>query len=98
MCIRDRCLGLEVVTPQGEIWHGLKGLRKDNTGYDLRNLMIGSEGTLGVITRIVLRLFPKPASTMVAMCAAKDYGTVLQILSAARNGLGPTLSLSLIHI
>jgi FAD/FMN-containing dehydrogenase len=57
---RELCLGLEVVTPQGEVWDGLKGLRKDNTGYDLRNLMIGSEGTLGVITAATLKLYPRP--------------------------------------
>ncbi len=55
---RDLCLGLEVVTPQGEIWDGLTGLRKDNTGYDLRHLLIGSEGTLGIITAAVMKLYP----------------------------------------
>src|SRR5690606_25939741 len=63
---RDLVLGLEVVTPQGEIWNGLRGLRKDNTGYDLRNLYIGSEGTLGFITAATLKLFPLP----VAQCTA----------------------------
>ena len=57
---RELCLGLEVVTPQGEIWSGLRGLRKDNTGYDLRDLFIGAEGTLGVITGAVLKLYPQP--------------------------------------
>ncbi len=57
---RELCLGLEAVLPDGSIWHGLKRLRKDNTGYDLRNLLIGSEGTLGVITAASLRLFPRP--------------------------------------
>ena len=55
---RDLCLGLEVVTPQGEVWDGLSGLRKDNTGYDLRGLFVGSEGTLGIITAATLKLFP----------------------------------------
>ena len=55
---RELCLGLEVVTPQGDIWSGLRGLRKDNTGYDLRDLFIGAEGTLGVITGAVLKLLP----------------------------------------
>ncbi len=59
---RDLCLGLEVVTAQGDIWHGLKGLRKDNTGYDLRDLFIGSEGTLGIITAAVMKLYPLPIS------------------------------------
>ena len=57
---RELCLGLEVVTAQGEIWSSLHGLRKDNTGYDLRDLFIGSEGTLGIITAATLRLFPQP--------------------------------------
>ena len=57
---RELCLGLEVVTPQGEIWEGTSGLRKDNTGYDLRDLMIGSEGTLGIITAATLKLYPLP--------------------------------------
>jgi FAD/FMN-containing dehydrogenase len=60
---RDLCLGLEVVTAQGEVWHGLSGLRKDNTGYDLRDLFIGSEGTLGVITAATMKLYPLPAAT-----------------------------------
>ena len=66
---RDLCLGLEVVTAQGEIWNGLKALRKDNSGYDLRDLFIGSEGTLGVITGAVLKLFPAPAERVTAFAA-----------------------------
>ena len=89
---REMVLGVEAVLADGTVVNSLNKMIKNNAGFDLKHLFIGSEGTLGVITRIVLRLFPKPASTMVAMCAAKDYGTVLQILSAARNGLGPTLS------
>ena len=57
---RDLVLGLEVVLPDGRVWDGLRGLRKDNTGYDLKQLFIGAEGTLGIITAAVLRLFPKP--------------------------------------
>ena len=60
---RELCLGLEVVTPRGEIWNGLTGLRKDNTGYDLRNLYIGSEGTLGIITAATLKVYPDRKST-----------------------------------
>ena len=66
---RDLCLGLEVVTAQGEIWNGLSGLRKDNTGYDLRDLFIGSEGTLGVITAATLKLYPQPAVQLTAWAA-----------------------------
>ena len=66
---RELCLGLEVVTPTGEIWDGLSGLRKDNTGYDLRHLYIGSEGTLGVITAAVMKLQPQPAATRTALAA-----------------------------
>jgi FAD/FMN-containing dehydrogenase len=68
---RDLCLGLEVVTASGEVWDGLKGLRKDNSGYDLRDLFIGSEGTLGVITGAVLKLFPAPAERATAFVAAE---------------------------
>ena len=57
---RDLVLGLEVVLPDGQIWDGLRGLRKDNTGYDLKQLFIGAEGTLGIITAAVLKLFPRP--------------------------------------
>jgi FAD/FMN-containing dehydrogenase len=66
---RELCLGLEVVTAQGEIWHGLSGLRKDNTGYDLRNLLIGSEGTLGIITAACMKLYPQPAAQLTAWAA-----------------------------
>ena len=64
---RDLVLGLEVVTPEGEIWDGLRGLRKDNTGYDLKHLYVGAEGTLGIITAAVLKLFPRPRSVETAM-------------------------------
>ncbi|WP_293606160.1 FAD-binding oxidoreductase, partial [Polaromonas sp. UBA4122] len=66
---RDLCLGLEVVTAQGEVWNGLSGLRKDNTGYDLRDLFIGSEGTLGVITAATMKLYPLPAAQLTALAA-----------------------------
>ena len=66
---RELCLGLEVVTPQGEIWSKLRGLRKDNSGYDLRDLFIGAEGTLGIITAAVLKLFPPPKATVTALAA-----------------------------
>ncbi|NBP27922.1 MAG: FAD-binding oxidoreductase, partial [Betaproteobacteria bacterium] len=82
---RDLCLGIEVVTPTGEIWNGLRRLRKDNTGYDLRDLFIGSEGTLGFITAAVLKLFPKPAGLVTALVrvgSATDALALLQIAQA----------------
>lgn len=89
---REMVLGLEVVLADGTVMTSLNKMIKNNAGFDLKHLFIGSEGTLGIITRIVLRLFPKPASTMVALCAAEDYGTVLKLLAAARSQLGPVLS------
>ena len=89
---RELCLGLEVVTAQGEIWHGLSGLRKDNTGYDLRNLMIGSEGTLGIITAATLKLFPKPAAQLTAWAAVPSLPAAVQLLGLAHQRLGPGLT------
>jgi D-lactate dehydrogenase (cytochrome) len=82
---RALCLGLEVVTPQGEIWDGLRGLRKDNTGYDLRDLYIGSEGTLGIITAAVLQLFPKPKSRLTAIAAVSSVDAALELFNLART-------------
>ena len=89
---RELCLGLEVVTPDGEIWDGLSGLRKDNTGYSLRDLYIGSEGTLGVITAATLKLSPQPAARMTALaaCASLDTAVALLQLAQARLGAGLT--------
>jgi FAD/FMN-containing dehydrogenase len=89
---RELCLGLEVVTPAGEVWHGLSGLRKDNTGYSLRDLYIGSEGTLGVITAATLKLSPLPAASMTALatCATLAAATELLQLAQARLGAGLT--------
>ncbi|KAF1018648.1 MAG: putative FAD-linked oxidoreductase [Paracidovorax wautersii] len=89
---REMVLGLEVVLADGTVVTSLNKMIKNNAGFDLKHLFIGSEGTLGIITRVVLRLFPKPASTMVAMCAAPDYATVLKLLGSARASLGPLLS------
>ncbi|ALI56612.1 FAD-binding oxidoreductase [Celeribacter marinus] len=89
---RDLCLGLEVVMPTGEIWHGLKRLRKDNTGYDLKNLMIGSEGTLGVITAAALRLYPRPAQEAAAFMVVRDPQGALDLLSMARDLIGEGIS------
>ncbi len=89
---RDLCLGLEVVTPHGEVWHGLSGLRKDNTGYDLRHLLIGSEGTLGIITGATLKLAPQPAASMTAMATCADLPACVRLLSLARQRLGDSLT------
>jgi FAD/FMN-containing dehydrogenase len=89
---RELCLGLEVVTAQGEIWHGLSGLRKDNTGYDLRNLMIGSEGTLGIITAATMKLFPQPAAQLTAWAAVPSMDAAVQLLGLAHQRLGPGLT------
>jgi FAD/FMN-containing dehydrogenase len=89
---RDLALGLEVVTPQGEIWHGLRGLRKDNTGYDLRDLYIGSEGTLGIITAAVLKLFPLPRAQRTALMIVPDLHAALRLLQRARAGFGAALT------
>ncbi len=78
---RDLCLGIEAVLPDGSIFNGLTRLRKDNAGYDLRHLMIGSEGTLGVITAASLKLFPLPASRVVALLAVPSPGAALELLA-----------------
>lgn len=89
---RDLCLGLEVVTPQGEIWDGLKGLRKDNTGYDLRDLFIGSEGTLGIITAATMKLFPQPAAQLTAFAAVPSMEAAVRLLGLAHQHLGAGLT------
>ncbi|HYF16566.1 MAG TPA: FAD-binding oxidoreductase, partial [Ramlibacter sp.] len=89
---RDLCLGLEVVNAQGEIWDGLTGLRKDNTGYDLRQLFIGSEGTLGIITAATLKLYPKPAATLTAWAAVPSLEHAVQLLTLAQARLGAGLT------
>lgn len=95
---RDLCLGLEAVLPDGQIWHGLSRLRKNNTGYDLKNLLIGSEGTLGVITAAALKLFPTPAGEGTAMFVVPSPEAGLALLSMARTQLGDGISaFELIH-
>ena len=89
---RDLCLGLEVVTPQGDIWDGLSGLRKDNTGYDLRHLYIGSEGTLGIITAATMKLAPLPAATTTAWAACDSLQQGVALLNLARKRLGSGLT------
>ncbi len=89
---RDLCLGLEAVLPSGEIWHGLTRLRKDNTGYDLRNLLVGAEGTLGVITAATLKLFSRPASVATALMVVRDPAAALRLLAMARDLVGEAVS------
>jgi FAD/FMN-containing dehydrogenase len=89
---RDLCLGLEAVLPSGDIWHGLTRLRKDNTGYDLRNLLIGAEGTLGVITAAALKLAPIPAATGTAVFVVASPAAALDLLDLARDQLGEGIS------
>jgi FAD/FMN-containing dehydrogenase len=89
---RELCLGLEVVTAQGEIMSSLRGLRKDNTGYDLRDLFIGAEGTLGVITAAVLKLFPQPRAQVTALAALRTPQQALRLLSLAQAHCGASLT------
>jgi FAD/FMN-containing dehydrogenase len=89
---RELCLGLEVVSAQGEIWQGLSGLRKDNTGYDLRNLMIGSEGTLGIITAATMKLYPLPAAKLTAWAAVPSVAHAVELLGLAHLHLGAGLT------
>jgi len=89
---RALCLGVEVVTAEGELWDGLRALRKDNTGYDLRDLFIGSEGTLGIITAAVLQLYPLPARQVCTFGAIASPEAALQLLSLARHRLGASLT------
>jgi len=90
--MRDLVLGLEVVTPDGEIWDGLRGLRKDNTGYDLKQLFIGGEGTLGIVTAAVLKLFPLPKDLQTAIVALSDLDAAIPLLAAARTASGDAVT------
>ncbi|MBZ0132367.1 MAG: FAD-binding oxidoreductase, partial [Rhodocyclaceae bacterium] len=107
--MRELTLGIEAVLPDGRIWHGLRGLRKDNTGYDLKHLFIGAEGTLGIITAAVLKLFPRPRSSATAWLAVRDPAAAVELLSRLRDACGervtgfeivarPALELVLKHI
>jgi FAD/FMN-containing dehydrogenase len=89
---RDQVLGLEVVLPDGRVWNGLRSLRKDNTGYDLKQLFIGAEGTLGIITAAVLKLQPKPTATATAWVAVPDPAGAVELLSHLRNACGDRLT------
>jgi FAD/FMN-containing dehydrogenase len=89
---RDQVLGLEAVLPDGRIWDGLRALRKDNTGYDLKQLFIGAEGTLGIITAAVLKLHPKPTASATAWIQVADPQKAVELLSALRDGCGDRLT------
>jgi FAD/FMN-containing dehydrogenase len=89
---REQVLGLEVVLPDGRVWDGLRGLRKDNTGYDLKQLFLGAEGTLGVITAAVLRLYPKPAASATAWIALGSAREAVELLAGLRERLGERIS------
>lgn len=89
---RQLCLGLEVVLPTGEIWNGLRSLKKDNTGYDLRDLFIGAEGTLGIITAAVLKLLPQPAGNQVAIVGLDSPEKALSLLNRALKTCGNALT------
>ncbi|HUJ86019.1 MAG TPA: FAD-binding oxidoreductase [Burkholderiales bacterium] len=89
---REQVLGLEVVLPDGRIWSGLRGLRKDNTGYDLKQLFIGAEGTLGVITAAVLKLYPRPSAVTTAWIALASPARAVELLARLRGRLGDRLS------
>ena len=90
--MRDLTLGLEVVLPDGRIWDGLRALRKDNTGYDLKQLFIGAEGTLGVITAAVLKLFPLPRQRVTVFAAASNMAATLPLLARLREASGDALT------
>ncbi|MDQ0319391.1 FAD/FMN-containing dehydrogenase [Pararhizobium capsulatum DSM 1112] len=90
--MRQLCLGLEVVLPTGEIWDGLRRLKKDNTGYDLRDLFIGAEGTLGIITGAVLKLYPRPLGHQVAFAGVASVADALALFERASSLAGPALT------
>jgi FAD/FMN-containing dehydrogenase len=89
---RDLVLGLEVVLPDGRVWNGLRGLRKDNTGYDLKHLFVGAEGTLGIITAAVLKLFPKPRSRATAFVAVESPAAAVALLTRLRESCGERIT------
>src|SRR3954451_10223197 len=89
---RDLVLGLEVVLADGRVWNGLKGLRKDNMGYDLKNLFVGSEGTLGIITAAMLKMYPRQRASATAFTAVQDVKSAVALLGELRDALGDRLT------
>ena len=89
---RDLTLGIEVVLADGRVWEGLRGLRKDNTGYDLKQLFIGGEGTLGIVTAATVKLFPAPRSRVTALCAVATAEAAVQLLAQQKGALGDRLT------
>ncbi|MEZ5827181.1 MAG: FAD-binding oxidoreductase [Hyphomicrobiales bacterium] len=89
---RDLALGLEVVLADGRVWHGLKSLRKDNTGYDLKDLFVGSEGTLGIITAAVLRLFPRPMEAVTCFAGVNELERAPDFFTRVYDAAGPMLA------
>lgn len=89
---RDLVLGIEAVLPDGRIWNGLRGLRKDNTGYDLKHLFIGGEGTLGIVTAAVLKLFPRPREVVTAFAAVTSVEAAVELLGRVRTASGDAVS------
>ena len=89
---RDLVLGIEAVTADGKIWNGLKALRKDNTGYDLKHLLMGAEGTLGIITAAVLKLFPKPQRSCTALIAVPNPAAAVELLATIQSAMGDRLT------
>jgi FAD/FMN-containing dehydrogenase len=89
---RDLVLGIEVVLPDGRVWNGLSGLRKDNAGYEMKHLFIGSEGTLGVITAATLKLFPRPRSRVTGFIGLASPEHALKLLARAQGGSGGTVT------
>jgi FAD/FMN-containing dehydrogenase len=90
--MRDLCLGIELVTPTGEIFNGLRGLRKDNTGYSLKDLYIGSEGSLGIITAATLKLYPLPKSKVTALVTIQNIQAGIQLIDLARKSANADLT------
>ena len=90
--MRDLVLGLEAVLPDGTVWNGLRRLRKDNTGYDLKHLFIGAEGTLGIVTGAVLKLFPRPAGTATALVGLSSVEDAVALLGLARAATADALT------